>query len=395
MKINKNYQNLKDSYLFSTIARKVNEYKAKNPNKNVIRLGIGDVTLPLTPVVITSMQNAVAEMGEADTFKGYGDEQGYAFLRKALCDYYDKKGVTLQDDEIFVSDGAKSDLGNILDIFAIDNTVVIPDPVYPVYVDTNIMAGRKIVHIDGNSDNNFLPLPDSNIKADIIYLCSPNNPTGTTFSLGELKIWVDYAESCEAVILYDCAYESFIRSGKPNSIYMVEGSKSCAIEIGTLSKLAGFTGVRCGYTIVPKDLIQDNVPLYDLWSRRQATKTNGVSYIVQRGAEAALSSEGLTHSIGNVNFYLENAKIISDALHDVDIWHTGGEDAPYIWLKCPGGMTSWAFFDKLLDVANVAGTPGAGYGSQGEGFFRLTAFASREDTFEAMQRIRNSFRFLF
>lgn len=388
MKINENYLKLKDSYLFSTIARKVKEYSEKNPDKHIIRLGIGDVTLPLVPTVISAMQKAVAEMGNADTFRGYGEEQGYSFLRQAICGYYAKKGVELREDEIFVSDGAKSDLGNILDIFSTDNTVLIPDPVYPVYVDTNIMAGRKIIYINGNTENVFLPLPDRNIKADIIYLCSPNNPTGAVYNKEQLKIWIDYALENNAIILFDSAYEIFVQDkALPTSIYQIEGAKRCAIEFCSLSKTAGFTGTRCGYTAVPHELVRDGATLNKLWLRRQTTKFNGVPYIVQRGAEAVFSEEGLAQISKNISYYLENARIISDKLAKIGIWFTGGQNSPYIWLECPNKLSSWGFFDYLLEKANVVGTPGAGFGVNGEGFFRLSAFGCKENVIKAMERL--------
>lgn len=390
MKVNKEYQNLKESYLFSTIAKKVNEYTAQNPDKKIIRLGIGDVTKPLVPAVINAMQDAVTEMGNAETFHGYGEEQGYAFLREAVSKYYAGKNVTLGIDEIFISDGAKSDVGNILDIVAQDNNVVIPDPVYPVYVDTNIMAGRKISYIYGNEENGFLPLPDESIPADIIYLCSPNNPTGAVYTKEQLKIWVDYALKNDAVILFDSAYEIFVQDENlPTSIYQVEGADKCAIEFCSLSKTAGFTGTRCGYTIVPKALIRDGESLNKLWLRRQTTKFNGVPYIVQKGAQAVFSDEGMAQIKENIDYYRQNAKLITDALTELGIWFTGGIDSPYVWLKCPDGMTSWEFFDHLLENANVVGTPGSGFGESGEGFFRLTAFGATENVIEAMKRLKN------
>lgn len=389
MKINNNYLNLKDSYLFSKIAKRVSEYKAQNPDKEVIRLGIGDVTLPLVPAVNEAMNKAVDEMGNADTFKGYGEEQGYSFLREAICEYYTQKGVTLSSDEIFISDGAKSDLGNILDIFDNDNTVLIPDPVYPVYVDTNIMAGRKIVFIKGTVENSFLPLPDENTAGDIVYICSPNNPTGAVYSKSQLKLWIDWAIKNNAVILFDSAYEAFIQdTSLPTSIYQIEGAKQCAIEFCSLSKTAGFTGVRCGYTVVPKELVRSDVPLNKLWLRRQTTKFNGVSYIVQRGAQAVFTEKGLGQIRENIEYYLENARIISETLTDLGIWFTGGKNSPYIWLKCPNNMSSWEFFDYLLEDYGIVGTPGSGFGEQGEGFFRLTAFGNRINIHKAMERLR-------
>ncbi len=390
MKINSHYQNLQDSYLFSLIAKKVNEYKAANPDKEIIRLGIGDVTRPLVPVVVNALTSAVSDMGKAESFRGYGEEQGYGFLRQAVCGYYAKKGVSLSDDEVFISDGAKSDLGNILDIIDADNTVLVPDPVYPVYVDTNIMAGRKIIYMSGSPENNFLPLPDKNVKADVIYLCSPNNPTGAVYNKEQLKAWVDYAIEQNAVILCDSAYEIFVQDKDlPTSIYQIEGAKKCAIEFCSLSKTAGFTGTRCGYTVVPHDLVRENVKLNKLWLRRQTTKFNGVPYIIQRGAEAVFSDQGLNEIKVNVDYYLQNAKIIADTLTDLGVWFVGGTNSPYIWFKCPNGMSSWEFFDELLTKVGVVGTPGAGFGQMGEGFFRLTAFGTTENTQKAMERFRS------
>jgi LL-diaminopimelate aminotransferase len=391
MNINKNYLNLNDSYLFSLIAKKVNEYKQQNPEKEIISLGIGDVTLPLTPAVINRMSKAVSEMGSTASFKGYGEEQGYGFLRRAVSGYYEQKGVGLNEKEIFISDGAKSDLGNILDIFDVNNTVIIPDPVYPVYVDTNIMAGRKIIFIDGNVENSFLPMPDEELYGDIVYLCSPNNPTGAVYTKEQLNIWVDWALEKEAVILFDSAYEAFIQdSDLPTSIYQIDGAKNCAIEFCSLSKTAGFTGTRCGYTVVPKELERNGTSLNKLWLRRQTTKFNGVPYIVQKGAEAVFSKEGLAQIKDNIDYYLENARIITDTLNQSGIWYTGGNNSPYIWLKCPENMSSWGFFDILLSKYNIVGTPGVGFGNNGEGFFRLTAFASRDNVNKAMNRIQQS-----
>ncbi|MCL1875479.1 MAG: LL-diaminopimelate aminotransferase [Synergistaceae bacterium] len=388
MRINENYLKLKDSYLFSLIAKKVKE-RATQSDERLIRLGIGDVTLPIVPAVTDAMQRAVAEMGSMSTFKGYGEEQGYSFLRQAICGYYAKKGVTLRDDEVFVSDGAKSDLGNILDIFSVDNSVLIPDPVYPVYVDTNIMAGRNILYVSGNKENGFLPMPEKEIKADIIYLCSPNNPTGAVYNSMQLEEWVNYAVEHDAVILFDSAYEIFIKDGNlPTSIYQIDGAKKCAIEFCSFSKTAGFTGTRCGYTVVPHELVRGGAALNKLWLRRQTTKFNGVPYVVQRGAEAVFTDEGLAQIKDNVAIYLEVARVIADTLTELGIWFTGGRNSPYIWLKCPNDMSSWDFFDYLLDKANVVGTPGAGFGTNGEGYFRLTAFGGMENVIEAMQRFR-------
>lgn len=386
MNINTNYLNLKESYLFSNISKKVAAYTAEHPNAPVIRLGIGDVTLPLCQAAVNAMQKAVLELGTQEGFHGYGPEQGYDFLKTALQSYYSKKQVSLETDEIFVSDGAKSDLGNILDLFSTDNTVLIPDPVYPVYVDTNIMAGRTICFAQANKENGFLPLPDESQAADIIYLCSPNNPTGAVYSAEQLKQWVNYALQQNAVILFDAAYEAFITEDLPKSIYQIEGAKECAIEFCSFSKTAGFTGTRCGYTVVPHTLQRDGVSLNKLWLRRQTTKFNGVPYIVQRGAAAVLSEEGQAQIQASIQYYQENAKLITSALDELGVWYTGGKNSPYIWLKC--GMPSWDFFDKLLTQLNIVGTPGAGFGQNGEGFFRLTAFGGREQTIEAVERLK-------
>lgn len=391
MKINSNFLNLEDSYLFSLIAKKVNEYKQNNPDKEIIRLGIGDVTLPLVPAVTDAMKKATAEMEKTDTFKGYGEEQGYGFLRRAVCGYYEKKGVSLDENEVFISDGAKSDLGNILDIFDTDNTVLIPDPVYPVYVDTNIMAGRKITFLIGNEGNDFLPLPDEKTEGDIVYICSPNNPTGAVYTKEQLKLWVDWAIEKDAVILFDSAYEAFIRDENlPTSIYQVPGAKKCAIEFCSLSKTAGFTGTRCGYTVVPNELVRENTSLNKLWLRRQSTKFNGVPYIVQRGAEAVFTEPGLSQIRESISYYLNNAKIITETMKELGIWFTGGTNSPYIWLKCPEKMSSWKFFDLLLNKYNIVGTPGVGFGKQGEGFFRLTAFGNTDNVKKAMGRMRQT-----
>lgn len=391
MNINKNYLNLEASYLFSTIAKKVSEYSDANPDKNIIRLGIGDVTLPLCNAVVNAMKSAVEEMGVQETFRGYGPEQGYDFLKSAIRDYYAKHNVSLELDEIFISDGAKSDLGNILDILGTDNRVMVQDPVYPVYVDTNIMAGRKIVYSDSNESNGFLPMPDENVKADIIYLCSPNNPTGAVYTKEQLAEWIKYARKNNALILFDSAYEAFISDETlPRSIFEIEGAKECAIEFCSFSKTAGFTGTRCGYTVVPNALVYDDTKLNKLWLRRQTTKFNGVPYIVQKGAAAVFTEDGQKEIMKNIGYYKENAKIITDALDKLGIWYTGGTNSPYIWLKCPNNMKSWEFFDYLLNNVQIVGTPGSGFGNNGEGYFRLTSFGSREKTVEAMDRLLNS-----
>ncbi len=388
MKINGNFLNLKDSYLFSTVAKKIKEFQSANPGVKVYRLGIGDVTLPLVPAVIEAMHKAVDEMGRKETFRGYGPEQGHDFLRDAIANYYADKKVKISSDEIFISDGAKSDLGNILDILDPSDNVLIPDPVYPAYVDTNIMAGRKIDTALGNQANSFKPMPDENYKADIIYICSPNNPTGSVYNYEELKAWVDYANRQKALIIFDCAYEAFVGDESlPTSIFQIEGARTCAIEFCSFSKTAGFTGTRCGYTVVPQELVFDGVKVNSLWNRRQCTKFNSVPYIVQRGAEAVFSKEGNRQIRENIAYYKENARIIHEALEKKGIWHIGGVNSPYIWLKCPDGMTSWEYFDHLLTKAHVVGTPGAGFGEMGEGYFRLTAFGDRETTQEAVKRI--------
>ena len=389
MKINENYLNLKDSYLFATVNRKAREYQAANPDKKVIKLGIGDVTIPLCSAVTEAMHKAVDEMATKENFHGYAPEQGYDFLKAAVQNYYGQRNVTLALDEIFISDGAKSDVGNILDIFDKDNVVLIPDPVYPVYVDTNVMAGREVKFMNANADNGFLAMPDPAVHADIIYMCSPNNPTGAVYSKEQLKVWVDYAIANDAVILFDAAYEVFVaEESLPRSIFEVEDTRQCAIEFCSFSKTAGFTGTRCGYTIVPTELVRGGQSLNKLWLRRQTTKFNGVPYVVQRGAEAVFSPEGQQQIHTAIAYYKENAKIIAEALDELGIWYTGGINSPYIWLKCPNGMGSWEFFDFLLEQANVVGTPGAGFGDNGEGFFRLTAFGDRENTKEAVARIK-------
>ena len=391
--VNQNYCNLKESYLFSQIAHKVAEFTAAHPEKKIIKMGIGDVTLPLAPAVIEAMQKAVAEMGVKETFRGYGPEKGYDFLHEAIAGYYAGFGVSVASDEIFVSDGAKSDCGNMTDIFSNDNVILIQDPVYPVYLDTNVMCGRKIIYMQGKPENDFLPMPDDSVKADIIYLCSPNNPTGAVYTKEQLEKWVAYALKNDAVILYDAAYESFISDPEiPRSIFAVEDAKKCAIELCSLSKPAGFPGTRCGYTIVPHDLVRKTkdgreMSLNKMWLRRQTTKFNGVPYIIQRGAEAVFSEEGQKQCREMLAFYKENARIMSEALAKKGIKFYGGTHSPYIWMQCPNGMGSWEFFDYLLEKLAVVGTPGAGFGSMGEGYFRLTAFGSRENTIEAMERI--------
>ncbi len=388
MKINHNYDNLVPNYLFAEIAKRTNKFIEENPDKKVIKLGIGDVTLPLAPVVVDAFKKGVDELGQKDTFKGYPDYEGYEFARKAIADYYASFGVAVDKDEILINDGAKSDTGNFGDIFSDDNIVLVTDPVYPVYVDSNIMAGRKIVLAPANKENGFCAMPDENVKADIIYLCSPNNPTGSAYTADQLKVWIDYALKNDAIILYDCAYEAFITDDCPRSIFAIEGSRQCAIEFCSLSKTAGFTGVRCGYTVIPKELERDGHNIYKLWYRREATKFNGVSYPVQCAAAAVFSEEGQKQIKENLSYYKENAKIISSALDELGIYYTGGKNSPYIWLECPNGMGSWEFFDYLLQNANVVGTPGEGFGDCGKGYFRLTSFGDRDNTIEAVQRIK-------
>lgn len=386
MKLNKNFDKIKDSYLFADIADKAAAYMKEHPDAKLIKLGIGDVTIPLCPAVIQAGVKAVEEMGRAESFHGYGPYEGYEFLRSAVKNYYGLRGVNLGMDEIFISDGAKSDIGNIVDLFSEDNVVLVPDPVYPVYVDTNLMSGRKIIYADATEKNGFLPMPDGKIDCDIIYMCSPNNPTGAVYDKTGLKAWVDYAKSKNAIILFDSAYEFYVTDKSlPRSVYEVDGADEVAVEFCSLSKTAGFTGTRCGYTVIPKKLGQLN----RMWLRRQSTKYNGVPYIVQRMAEAVFSEEGQRQISANVGKYMKNARLISDTLNELGIWHTGGVNSPYIWLKCPGG-DSWAFFDKLLTEANVVGTPGAGFGKNGEGFFRLTAFNNYENTAEAMRRVKKA-----
>ncbi len=391
--INKHYTEIKENYLFSDIAKRTAAYTAAHPEADIIRMGIGDVTLPLCDAVIQALHTAVDEMSRQESFHGYGPEQGYGFLKDAICDYYAKRNISILADEVFISDGAKSDLGNILDIFSTDNTVMVTDPVYPVYVDTNIMAGRKIIYAPASEANGFLPMPDESINCDLIYLCSPNNPTGAAYTAAQLQVWVDYAKKHDSVILFDAAYEAFITDGKAaRSIYEVKGAKDCAIEFCSFSKTAGFTGTRCGYTIVPLTLVRDQKPLQPFWLRRQTTKFNGVPYIVQRAAAAVFSEEGARQIRDNLDYYRENARTITDTLDELGIWYTGGVHSPYIWLKCPNGMGSWEFFDFLLEKAGVVGTPGEGFGECGKGYFRLTAFSSHEKTKEAMGRLKNVFQ---
>lgn len=390
--INTNYANLKNNYLFSTVAEKVRVYSEAHPQADIIKLGIGDVTKPLAKTVIQALHDAVDENAKAETFMGYGPEQGYAFLREALADYYGKLGADIDADEVFVSDGAKSDIANILDIFSKDCHVVIPDPVYPVYLDTNVMDGRKVSFLNANEGNNFLPMPEdlgTDEKVDILYLCSPNNPTGACYNKDQLQTWVDFANAQGAVIFFDSAYEVFASgTDLPRTIFAIPGARTCAIEIASLSKTAGFTGTRCSYTVVPKELVRDGQSLKEMWFRRQSTKFNGTPYIVQKAAAAVFTEEGYAEIMENIQGYKENAKIIADTLDELGIYYTGGHYSPYVWLKCPKNMSSWEFFDFLLEKAQVVGTPGEGFGKNGEGFFRLTAFNTPERTREAMERLK-------
>lgn len=406
IKINENFLELQESYLFATIAQKVAKYSKENPDKKIIKLGIGDVTRPIPQVVLQAIHKATDEQASSETFRGYGPEQGYEFLREKIKEYdYKSRNVDIDIDEIFVSDGAKCDCGNIVDILAQDNKVAITDPVYPVYLDTNVMSGRSgkydketgkyenIVYIPATSKNNFVPeLPKETV--DIIYLCYPNNPTGTTLTKEQLATWVKYAKENKALILFDAAYEAFITDENvPHSIYEIDGAKEVAIEFRSYSKTAGFTGMRCAFIVVPKELkgytkSGEEVSINKLWNRRHCTKFNGVSYIVQRAAEAVYTEEGRKQIKENIDYYKENAKIIKQGLEEVGYTVYGGVNSPYVWLKLPDGMKSWDFFDKLLTEANVVGTPGVGFGPSGEGYFRLTGFGTKENTQEAIRRIK-------
>ena len=398
-RLNENYLNLKESYLFSEIARRTSSYAGKNPEKGaqIIRLGIGDVTRPLGKTVLNALHEGVDAMGSTETFKGYGPEQGYESTRNAVAAYYKKNGVDVEPEAIFISDGAKSDTGNITDLFGPGNVILIPDPVYPVYVDTNIMCGNEVTYLPGNAENDFLPMPDRKQHADIIYLCSPNNPTGACYNKEQLTEWVDYALANDAVILFDAAYEAFVSEPElPRSIYAIEGARKCAIEFCSLSKTAGFTGTRCGYTVVPKELVFTAstgavMSLNAMWNRRQCTKFNGTSYIVQKGAELVFSEEGIRECQENIDCYRKNAKTIADTLTELGIRFFGGINSPYIWFECPNGMDSWSCFDYLLEHIQVVGTPGAGFGENGKNFFRLTAFGTYEKTVEAMERFKKLF----
>jgi LL-diaminopimelate aminotransferase len=386
MNLNANYYNLTESYLFSTINKKVAAFRADNADVELYPLGIGDFTLPLTPTVTAAMHAAVDEQGAAATFHGYAPEQGYPFLRGAVQSYYAAKNIALSAEEIFISDGAKSDIANILDIFAPDSTVLMPDPVYPAYYDVNLMAGRRVNFVIGNKANGFRPAPPCTGSADIIYICSPNNPTGAVYTHAELQQWVAYALKTGAVILFDAAYESYVTDKTlPTSIYEVAGAEKCAIELCSLSKSGGFTGTRCGYTVVPRTLAGGAANRF--WLRRQTTKFNGVAYVVQRGAEAFFTPTGQTDNRRNIAIYMNNAQAMHEALSAADIWHTGGVNSPYIWLECPENLSSWQYFDLLLNNAHVITTPGAGFGTHGENYIRLSAFGNADKTKIAINRL--------
>lgn len=385
---NTNYANLKDSYLFYNIAQKTKAYLEANPDKHLYRMGIGDVSLPLCDAVINALHEAVDDQAVKENFHGYMPECGAPFLRKAIADYYAVNGVNVSADEVFVSSGASDELGDILDLFDKDSSALVIEPAYPAYVDANIMAGRNIIHLASGEENGFLPEPDESAVADIIYICSPNNPTGAVFSRNQLQAWVDFANEKGSLILFDAAYEAFIEDESlPHSIFELDGAETCAIEICSLSKTAGFTGTRLGYTVIPKRLIRNGMSLNGMWVRNRTTKTNGVSYIIQKGGAAVFTPEGQEQIHNNIQIYKNNAKVLTEALDELGIWYTGGKNAPYIWLKCPNGMGSWEFFDYLLNEVQVVGTPGEGFGACGEGYFRFSTFGSPEDTKEAARRL--------
>lgn len=385
---NTNYANLKDSYLFYNIAQKTKAYLEANPDKHLYRMGIGDVSLPLCDAVINALHEAVDDQAVKENFHGYMPECGAPFLRKAIADYYAVNGVNVSADEVFVSSGASDELGDILDLFDKDSSALVIEPAYPAYVDANIMAGRNIIHLASGEENGFLPEPDESTVADIIYICSPNNPTGAVFSRNQLQAWVDFANEKGSVILFDAAYEAFIEDESlPHSIFELDGAETCAIEICSLSKTAGFTGTRLGYTVIPKRLIRNGMSLNGMWVRNRTTKTNGVSYIIQKGGAAVFTPEGQEQIHNNIQIYKNNAKVLTEALDELGIWYTGGKNAPYIWLKCLNGMGSWEFFDYLLNEVQVVGTPGEGFGACGEGYFRFSTFGSPEDTKEAARRL--------
>lgn len=389
---NMNYANLKDSYLFYNISQKINAYLEKNPGKHLYRMGIGDVSLPLCDAVIKALHEGVGDQAEKTTFHGYMPECGAPFLRETIANYYGNRGVSAEPDEVFVSSGASDELGDILDLFDRNSTALVIEPAYPAYVDANIMAGRKIEFLASNKENGFLPEPTKDLKADLLYICSPNNPTGAVFSREKLQKWVDFANGSGSIILFDAAYEAFIEDDSlPHSIFEMDGAKTCAIEICSLSKTAGFTGTRLGYTVIPKALERNGMNLNAMWVRNRTTKTNGVSYIIQKGASAVFTPEGQKQILGNIKIYKNNAKVFMKALDEIGIWYCGGKNAPYIWMKCPKGLSSWEMFDRLLNEIQVVGTPGSGFGTCGEGYFRFSMFGDPEDTKEAAKRIASLF----
>ena len=386
IKLNTHFLDVKETYLFSDIAKRVRKFQEDNPGREIIRMGIGDVTLPLPESVTSAMEAAVREMADKDTFHGYPPEYGYDFLRNAISDHYKDLGVTVAPETVYVSDGAKSDLGNLPDVLG-NNPVIIPDPVYPVYVDSNLMNGRKVSFVEGSKDNDFLPLPpsDTDIEPSVIYICSPNNPTGAVYSREGLTAWVEFALKTGSLIIFDAAYEAFISEDKPHTIYEIPGADLCAVEVSSFSKFAGFTGVRCGWTIVPDSLESDGIKLSKFWARRQATKFNGVSYVTQRGAAASLSGKGLEDCKANIAYYKRNAAALAEVFTGKGIYFTGGVNSPYIWLKCPDNMGGWEFFDMILNRFGIFGTSGEGLGENGAGYFRLTAFGSYENTLKACE----------
>jgi len=396
VRTNAHFQELKGSYLFSEVGRRIAAFQEKNPDRDIIRMGIGDVTRPIPQVIVDAMKRAADEVGTKEGFHGYGPEQGYLFLREAVAGYYQGFGVTVPPEDIFISDGAKSDLGNLGDIFDAECSVLVTDPVYPAYVDSAVMSGRKVFYAAATVENGFLPLPEEGMQGDIIFLCSPNNPTGAVMTREMLAQWVDFARKNGRLIVFDAAYECFIRdSGVPHSIFEIEGARECAMEICSFSKKAGFTGLRCGYTVVPHELMAGGISVRDLWFRRQSTRFNGTSYITQRAAEAVFTPEGEEAVEVNLEYYRENAAILSDMLTECGVKHTGGKNAPYIWMQCGTSeenvMDSWEFFDRLVEETGIVGTPGSGFGKGGEGYFRLTAFSTRKNTVEAAERMRRFF----
>ncbi len=388
MELNRNFARLSPSYLFSGVGCRIAAFAEKHPDVELTKLGIGDVTLPLAAPVVQALHRAADDMARPESFHGYGPEQGYSFARQAVQRQYARRGVTLCEEEIFLSDGAKSDLGGLMDLFGPHNTALVPDPGYPVYADTSVMAGHPVRFVHGTRENGFLPMPDTQ-PGDIVYLCSPGNPTGAVYTRTQLTAWVEYALERGAVILFDAAYEAFIQDETlPRSIFEIEGARRCAVEIGSLSKTAGFTGTRFGYTVVPRELVRQGVSLRDMWMRRQSTKYNGVSYPVQRAAQAALSDAGRAACMQAVAYYRANAQTLRAALEGTGVFCCGGDNSPYVWMQCPGGMDSWQFFDYLMETARIVGTPGAGFGPGGEGYLRLTGFGNREATLAAAERLR-------